>query len=430
MIKAPKPLDETERLAALHALNILDTSAEERFDRITRVASRMFDVPIAYVAMVDADRQWFKSTCGWAATQTPRDVSFCGHAILQKQPLIIPDALTDPRFADNPMVKNTPFVRFYAGHPVATEGHNVGTLCLVDRKPRSMGDKDLTLFHELAAMVEHEITLVDLIGAQRELISAKEEVLKNREHLARELSEAAEYVRSLLPAPMNDDIRSAWEFIPSAQLGGDFFCYNWIDDDHFAMYLIDVCGHGVGAALLSITVSNILRSMSLPNTDFRNPAHVLTRLNESFQMDEFGRKYFTMWYGVYQKIRHRITYASGGHPPALLLTGDDPGRIVPKPLRTDGLVIGGLPGTDFANGICDLKAVNRLYLYSDGTYEVSRPDRVMMELGEYMRLLASMDVRADDDVQRILQAIRDWQGRDALADDFSLLRVDFPGVQR
>jgi len=113
------PDNETQRLAALHALDVLDTPPEERFDRITRIAARLMDVPICLVTLVDANRQWFKSCIGLDASETPRDISFCGHAILAPEALVIPDAAADPRFADNPLVAGEPRIRFYAGEPLA-----------------------------------------------------------------------------------------------------------------------------------------------------------------------------------------------------------------------------------------------------------------------------------------------------------------------
>jgi GAF domain-containing protein len=138
MPKAPLPKNETERLAALYRLEILDTPAEERFDRITRIAAELFDVPISYVALLDDDRQWFKSSCGLNVSETPRDVSFCSYAINENQPLVILDAREDERFRDLPIVTGDPHIRFYAGCPLAVPKQlNVGTLCVGNRSQRS-----------------------------------------------------------------------------------------------------------------------------------------------------------------------------------------------------------------------------------------------------------------------------------------------------
>ena len=143
MQKPDAPSDETQRLRALRSLQILDTLEEERFDRITRLARRMFDVPIALVSLVDEDRQWFKSRQGLDACESGRDVSFCGHAILHERALVVPDSLEDARFMDNPLVAGPPHIRFYAGHPVhAPDGSRVGTLCIIDHVPRDLSAED------------------------------------------------------------------------------------------------------------------------------------------------------------------------------------------------------------------------------------------------------------------------------------------------
>jgi diguanylate cyclase (GGDEF)-like protein len=158
-MKAPEiPPDETQRLRALHTLRVLDTPAEERFDQITRMAIRLFNVPIALVSLVDAGRQWFKSRQGLDATETPRNISFCGHAILEDAVLVVEDALADERFADNPLVCSAPNIRFYAGCPLrARSGHRIGTLCLIDRVPRTLSSEEESLLRDLAALAEQQL---------------------------------------------------------------------------------------------------------------------------------------------------------------------------------------------------------------------------------------------------------------------------------
>ncbi|MBT8065638.1 MAG: sensor domain-containing diguanylate cyclase [Gammaproteobacteria bacterium] len=152
------PIDETARLMSLHSLRILDTPSEERYDRLTRMAKRLFGVQIALVSLVDSDRQWFKSKQGLDACQTSRAISFCGHAILSREPLIVNDASKDPRFADNPLVTDGPNIRFYAGYPIRDpDGFNIGTLCLIDPEPRNMSPDDIESLRDMAEMVEDEI---------------------------------------------------------------------------------------------------------------------------------------------------------------------------------------------------------------------------------------------------------------------------------
>ena len=158
MLKPTLPLDETQRLMSLHSLRILDTPSEERYDRITRMAKRLFNVEICLVSLVDSERQWFKSRQGLDACETSREISFCGHAILSDEPFIVNDASLDERFADNPLVTDAPFIRFYAGHPIKhPDGYRIGTLCIIDPNPREFGDEDVESLSDLAAMVEDEV---------------------------------------------------------------------------------------------------------------------------------------------------------------------------------------------------------------------------------------------------------------------------------
>ncbi|MBV9124524.1 MAG: response regulator [Planctomycetes bacterium] len=164
------PANEGQRLATLRALNLLDTPPEPRFDRITRLAGRLFGVPIALVTLVDADRQWFKSAQGLCLGEMPRDISFCGHAILSPDGLVVPDTLLDERFADNPLVLGETNIRFYAGQPLrAADGSQVGVLCLKDHRPRSWSAEDRKLLRDLADLVEDQLHLIQSSELQREM---------------------------------------------------------------------------------------------------------------------------------------------------------------------------------------------------------------------------------------------------------------------
>ncbi|MBU2676764.1 MAG: sensor domain-containing diguanylate cyclase [Gammaproteobacteria bacterium] len=158
MLKPPKPGDETARLMSLHSLHILDTPSEDRYDRITKMAKRLFGVEICLVSLVDSERQWFKSKQGLDVCETSREVSFCGHAILKEDVLVVTDAAADIRFADNPLVAGEPHIRFYAGCPIKDpSGFRVGTFCIIDSKPRTMSGDEIEILVDMAAMVEDEI---------------------------------------------------------------------------------------------------------------------------------------------------------------------------------------------------------------------------------------------------------------------------------
>lgn len=244
--------------------------------------------------------------------------------------------------------------------------------------------------------------------------------------LNEELAEAAEYVKSKLPTPLSDGpVRADWRFFPSAALGGDAFGYHWIDNDHFAIYLLDVSGHGVGAALLSVSVMNALRSQTLPNTDFKNAKTVLESLNTAFPCEENNDMFFTIWYGVYRKSTRELAYASGGHPPALLLSGRATDGSEAKLLRTPSSVIGGMPEVTYRKEKCLVGEHDRLYIFSDGVYEVEKFDGSMWRFQEF----ADFMIRAKSEGMPILdQLYRYTEGlcrSNVFEDDFTIVEVSF-----
>ena len=182
------------------------------------------------------------------------------------------------------------------------------------------------------------------------------------------LADAAAYVRTILPAPMEGRIKADWRFAPCTQLGGDILGYQWIDDEHFAMYVVDVCGHGLTTAFLSISVFNTLRSETLPDTNFRDPAAVLKSLNARFRMDQQNNMYFTIWYGVFNTATRELVFARGGHPPAILFSKEGV-----KELNARGGIVGFMPETEFANASVKVEPGSQLYLFSDGAFELPRP---------------------------------------------------------
>lgn len=254
---------------------------------------------------------------------------------------------------------------------------------------------------------------------------AFKKLAESQKILEGELAEAAGYVRSLLPAPMQGVINTDWRFIPSTQLGGDAFGYHWLDDRYFAIYLLDVCGHGVGAALLSISVINVLRSYSLPRANFHDPSSVLKELNLAFQMENHNDMFFTIWYGVYDKETHQILYASGGHPPAILMTGPSVDQVSLHQLKTPGIVIGGFPDAHFENGSCQIEKFNRLFIFSDGVFEILKQNGEMMTFDEFKNLLLKMPMTEGLELNFIVDQVQNISGKNTFVDDFSLLQATF-----
>lgn len=172
MMIAPLPENETRRLESLHRYGILDSPDEPGFDRLTRLASRLLNMPIALISLVDEKRQWMKSAVGIELRETNRDISFCAHAILQEGVFVVPDATKDPRFADNPLVSGDMSLRFYAGAPISTpDGLGLGTLCVIDQSPRSMGEDEQSILRDLADIAQDEFEL-RLTSRQRRMQAA------------------------------------------------------------------------------------------------------------------------------------------------------------------------------------------------------------------------------------------------------------------
>ncbi len=306
---------------------------------------------------------------------------------------------------------------------------------------------------ELVARVNSGLRLHKLMQA----LKAQTRRLEN------ELAEAATYVTSLLPKDTPADARNCISimsrFISSQELGGDCFDHYWLDPDYLVMYLLDVSGHGLGAALLSTSVLNVLRSQSLPGVDFHRPETVLKGLNEAFQMTEQNDKYFTIWYGVYNRVTHQLTYASAGHPPALLVTppansphqhrkahhssasyqpmrklrtlSASPDRTVKlQQLRTPGMPIGMMLDSNYRSEKCTIQKGSRLYVFSDGIYEIyptkSPVDSNSLQLGltGLVSILIDLEAQQQLTISALIDRVADFGG-DQFEDDLSLLEINF-----
>lgn len=235
---------EEQRVRALHALQVLDTPRENRFDRVVRLAQRLFDVPAAAINLIDTDRQWSKAAVGLADTNCDRPDAVCSHTIRTADALVVEDLSSDVRFAANPAVTAVDGLRFYAGHPLsAPGGERVGALCIVDHRPRHMSDSDLALLRDLADLVENELAT----SAER--------------------TRAGEVQQQLLPEapPQLPGYEIAGRCVPASEVGGDFFDWYAHADGRVEITLADVMGKGIPAALVAASVRSILRGASRYN---------------------------------------------------------------------------------------------------------------------------------------------------------------------
>ncbi len=250
---------------------------------------------------------------------------------------------------------------------------------------------------------------------------------ESQRQLAEEVGQAAKYVRSLLPRPLADArARVDWRFVPSTTLGGDSFGYQWLDADHLAVYLLDVSGHGVGSSLMSVSAMNVITSRTLPDTDFRNPGQVLQRLSSAFPMEKHNGLFFTIWYGVYEKGSRRLSWAGAGHPPALLFTGADRGAAPLRRLESQGPMIGLMEDLPYDTDSTELGPYARLYVYSDGVFEIEQPGGKMWTIEEFVSYMASPPPSEEPATDRLLAHCRRLHGSDVLGDDFSMIEIDFP----
>ncbi|PTY03971.1 hypothetical protein DB346_02630 [Verrucomicrobia bacterium LW23] len=259
-----------------------------------------------------------------------------------------------------------------------------------------------------------------------ELKHSREALRDTAKRLASELAESAKYVRSILPPLRNDPFRIDWELIPCSELGGDSFSYGWIDTEHFAMYLLDVCGHGVAAALLTVAALNVLRSGTLPDgADPRQPAKVLNALNEIFLMDKHNGMYFTVWYGVYHAPTRRLTYANAGHPPALVVAPGADGARQLTQLDGGGLILGVMSGIEYEQHEATLPEHGELYLISDGTYEVSYPDGTMVPMSYFLDFFVQPPASDSRYLDNLVAHMRAAHGPEHFDDDFTVIRCEF-----
>jgi sigma-B regulation protein RsbU (phosphoserine phosphatase) len=247
------------------------------------------------------------------------------------------------------------------------------------------------------------------------------EALRSSQAILRDdIEQAARYVASLLPEPVDEPIRVRWRYVPSASLGGDAFGYHRLDDDHFVVYLLDVSGHGVGAALLGVSVLNILRTRALPATEFKDPGQVLTALGGAFSLESHGGKFFTVWYGVYRVSTRELSWAAGAHPAALLFR---PGAPEPLLLGSSEPMPGLVPGLVYRTSRVTVPVRSTLLLYSDGLYEIRRPDGTAHDHGEFT---VAMSSAGPDPLGFAVERARRLSTDPALDDDLSAVELVFP----
>jgi sigma-B regulation protein RsbU (phosphoserine phosphatase) len=381
------------------------------------------------VLLVDDQAMIGEAVRRMLATEPDLEFLYCGdpakamQAAADFQPTVILQDLVMPE------VDGLTMLRYYRANPATRE---IPTIVLSTKEePKTKAEAFMLGASDYLVKLPDPIELCARVRlhsrgyiAQLERNEAYAALKRSEERLAEELAEAAKYLTSLLPERLSGHVTTDWAFIPSAELGGDTFGYAWLDDDHFAMYLLDVCGHGLKAALLSISAMNVVRNQTLPATEFRSPSSVLAGMNEAFQMERHNDMYFTMWYGVFNRRTRQLSYASGGHPSAILIAGASAEAAEVIELSNPGMLIGGFPGMTYQNMTVDLPPFSRLYFFSDGIYEITRPDGSTMTFGEFMAVIAR-GPRGKGSIPNTLEEIRAVRGPQSFEDDLSIVEVTF-----
>ncbi len=267
--------------------------------------------------------------------------------------------------------------------------------------------------------------LIASVRAGLRIYQLNQDLQVQKQLLEAELTEASDYVKSLLPISLEGTVNITAEFIPSSKLGGDCYDFYWLDADHLAIYLIDTSGHGVGSALLSISILNLLRSQSFGKEKFYEPSVIMTELNHAFQMSQHSGRYFTMWYGVYKRSQRKLIYANAGHPQGLLIAGDRTNPRI-KELPSLDMPIGFFPDVEYTSSELSIEPDSKLYIFSDGIFEVIQADERIWGMPKFFNfLLEKFALNEEVNANLVLQKICSETPNAKFGDDVSLLQISF-----
>ncbi|MDL5198651.1 GAF domain-containing SpoIIE family protein phosphatase [Streptomyces sp. ALI-76-A] len=438
----PDPGVEAARMAAVRRYDILDTPPDGAFDRVAAMAARLFDVPVATVTIVDSDRIWFKAAHGLEGVkEIGRDPGLCGSAILRDDALVIPDTLRDPVAADNPLVAGEMGVRFYAAAPIITsDGHRLGTVNVLDTKPRSISEDDTATLADLAAIVLDEMELrLSALRALRNEQKRREVEREAREQAEKDKTAIAAFAstlqRTLLPPalPVVPGLELACHYHTASvhDVGGDFYDLFPVDGSRWAFFLGDVCGKGPEAATVTALARHTLRVAAQIDPE---PVTVLSTLNTALLTDvTAGSRFCTAIFGLLTPREDggfSVTVATGGHPPAYHLRPEDSDAVWVKSVRPKGgMLIGAFPEAHFAQSTFSLARGEGLFLYTDGLTEAHTAQGAMLGedgltgflhqrtgpvtaaalVEETVTLLASLPDGVGDDVALLVLSVPDFE---------------------
>jgi sigma-B regulation protein RsbU (phosphoserine phosphatase) len=423
-INDPHGDDGGERLATVRQYLPLLPGASGELDRITEVAARTFDAPVAAISLVSDDRVTFVARRGLELTESTIDPGLCATAIVHVGSYILVDARADPRAARHPMVTGEPGVRFYAAVPIMVEGVPLGVVCVMDTRPRTPDPSDLATLRDLSNMAAETLRLRKVAN---DTIAHEQEARSRAELEVDRLGQIAETLQnSLTPSrlPRIPGLEIAAFYLPFAtdEVGGDFFDVFPIDDVRWGMFVGDVVGKGVEAAAFTSLARYSLRAAAVVQPD---PASVLSTVNETVRMDPSGDDalYCTVAYGQLIKgpgFTWRATLAVGGHPPPFVVRST---RSV-EPLMEGGTIVGSFANERYANTEVDLAPGDTLLMYSDGLTDLPTRQGWLGDEG-IKRALEDHPVRSAKEAVDLLRRVITGNSR-ALRDDLVILAASVP----
>ncbi|MEU3504327.1 GAF domain-containing SpoIIE family protein phosphatase [Streptomyces hundungensis] len=440
----PDEVVEAGRMEAVRRYDILDTPPDGAFDRVAALAARLFDVPVATVTIVDEDRIWFKAAHGLdGVSEIGRDPGLCGSAVLRDDALVIPDTLLDDVACGNPLVTGPLGVRFYAAAPITTaDGHKLGTINVLDTKPRSITSEQTATLTDLAAIVLDEMELrLSALRTVRQEQRAAEAERAAREQAERDKAAIASFAstlqRTLLPPalPTAPGLELACHYHTASvhDVGGDFYDVFPLSSGKWGLFLGDVCGKGAEAATITSLARYTLRA-SAQHTD--DPVAVLEALNNALLADVWaGSRFCTAFFATLTPAAaggFTVELAAGGHPPAYHLSPAPPEAGPATRTRVEavrpkgGMLIGAFPGARFASTTRHLAPGQALLLYTDGLTEARTSTGAMLGDEGLTAFLAARPASCG-----AAQLVQDTVGLlDALAggasDDVALLALSVP----
>ncbi|MEU1037873.1 GAF domain-containing SpoIIE family protein phosphatase [Streptomyces sp. NPDC005551] len=430
---------EVARMAAVRRYDILDTPPDGAYDRVAALAARLFEVPVATVTIVDEDRIWFKAAHGLeGVSEIGRDPGLCASAVLRDDTTVIPDTLLDPAACSNPLVTGPMGVRFYAAAPIITaDGHRLGTVNVLDTRPREISEADASTLEDLAAVVRDQLELrlsaLRAVRAEQERRQVEEEA---RQRAERDRMAIAAFASTLqrtlvppaLPAVPGLELACHYKTASPQEVGGDFYDVFPIGGGRWAFFLGDVCGKGAEAASVTSLTRYTLRAAALVDAD---PTAALKALNTALLLDPaVGTRFCTAVFGLLDPARDggfTVTLATGGHPPAYHLSPAEGGGVRVEAARVKGgMLVGAFAEAAFASRTLQLAPGEGLLLYTDGLTEARTADGHMLADTGLTDFLARRPAPISagtliDDTVALLDTLPDTE-----RDDVALLALSVP----